>query len=61
MDCISVIIIILGLSLLIFNLKNKQNKRNLNETISVIFSKMFKQPDIWMGYADLDIKEKLNK
>jgi poly(A) polymerase Pap1 len=73
---ISVILIFFGAILLTHNLtksnskcliqstnKNKQdNKQILNQDRpSQIFNKMFDRSDVWMGYADFDVKGIQNK
>jgi hypothetical protein len=69
---ISVIFIFFGIILLTVNLTKSYNKcpvldRESNKVIaakpvskdrpSKVYSKMFNQPDVWMGYADFDTKD----
>jgi hypothetical protein len=68
---ISIILIFIGIILLTINLTKSYNKcpviqqRNQNidqntkdqDRPSKIFSKMFSNSDVWMGYADNDTKD----
>jgi hypothetical protein len=73
---ISVILIFFGAILLTHNLtksnskcsiqstnKNKQDKKQIlnQDRPSQIFNKMFDRSDVWMGYADFDVKGIQNK
>ena len=74
---ISIMLIFFGVILLTYNLtksynkctikSNNNNKSDNSQQIlnqdnpSQIFSKMFEQSDVWMGYADFDVKEIQNK
>ena len=68
---LAIVIIIVGLIFLTFILTKRHYViSNTNSTVlhpvekekmyrdrpSKVFNKMFTQPDIWMGYADLDTK-----
>ena len=67
---IAIIIIIIGLVSLTYILTKKRysiiNEKPIDSSIekekmyrdrpSKVFNNMFTQPDIWMGYADLDTK-----
>ena len=65
---IALIIIIFGLVSLTFMLtKQHYMKKDINNNMeekekmyrdrpSKVFNNMFRQPDVWMGYADIDTK-----
>ena len=67
---ISIILIFFGINLLTINLTKSYNKcpiiinekQQINqnniyqERPSKMYDKMFSQPELWMGYADFDIK-----
>ena len=67
---ISIILIFFGIILLTINLtksynkcpiiineKQQNNQTNIyQERPSKMYDKMFSQPELWMGYADFDIK-----
>lgn len=65
---IALIIIVFGLVSLTFMLtKQYYMKKDINNNIeekekmyrdrpSKVFNNMFRQPDVWMGYADIDTK-----
>ena len=68
---ISVVLIFFGVILLTYNLTKsynkctviKQNEMNLDnkqdfnpDRPNEVYKKMFRQADLWMGYADFDIK-----
>ena len=72
---ISIILILISIILLTHNLTKSYNKcpiitqykQELNQNTinqdrpSKIFNKMFNSPDIWMGYADFDTKDFIQK
>lgn len=68
---ISIVLIFFGVILLTYNLTKsynkctiiKQNEMNLDnkqmydpDRPSQMYDKMFKQADLWLGYADFDVK-----
>jgi hypothetical protein len=70
---IALIIIVFGLvSLTYIVTKQYYMKKDINNNVieekekmyrdrpSKVFNNMFRQPDIWMGYADIDTKGKFN-